>query len=106
MRVKQIAAILTLVANSAFAGLKIELPPETTRFIPGDNADLANAQCLICHSAEYVTTQPRLSLVAWKASITKMREKYGAPIPPDQIEPLAEYLTRHYGTPGTNKVGG
>ncbi len=79
------------------AGLKIELPVETEVFKPGPNADIANAQCLICHSTEYVTTQPPQARAFWKNSVLKMQDKYGAPIAADQVEALADYLVRHYG---------
>ncbi|HEX4646226.1 MAG TPA: c-type cytochrome, partial [Verrucomicrobiae bacterium] len=58
-----------------------------------------NAQCLTCHSVEYVLTQPPLSQTFWASSVKKMREKFGASIPEDQIEPLVKYLTENYGAP-------
>ncbi len=72
--------------------LKIELPPETARFKPGPGAELATAQCLACHSAEYITTQPPLPASFWKASIEKMQKKYGAQLSPDQTQALVDYL--------------
>jgi mono/diheme cytochrome c family protein len=39
------------------AEVKIQLPPETDSFKPGPGADIANSQCLTCHSVEYVTTK-------------------------------------------------
>jgi len=83
--------------------MKIELPAETGVFKPGKGAELANAQCLVCHSVEYVATQPLLTRVAWTASIKKMKEKYGAAVADDQVEALLDYLTANYGT-GTNSA--
>ena len=40
-----------------------------------------------------VTRQPPLRFGEWKAEINKMRTAYGAPIPAEQIEELATYLT-------------
>ncbi len=108
MQFRAIAIFLaTFVAVSApvlAGGLKIELPLETSSFIRGEHSDIASAQCLICHSAEYVTTQPRLNRVGWKASIVKMREKYGAPISTNQVEQLADYLVTFYGAAEGNQV--
>lgn len=87
--------LMAIVARSA--GLRIELPVETEVFKPGPNADIANAQCLICHSTDYVTTQPPQAWAFWKNSVLKMKEKYGAPIAADQVEALADYLVRNYG---------
>jgi sulfite dehydrogenase len=84
------------------APLKIELPPETGVFKPGPGVDIANGQCLVCHSVEYVVTQPPLPRTFWASSVKKMREKYGSAIPEEQVEPLLDYLTQHYGVGDTN----
>jgi sulfite dehydrogenase len=95
-----LALVVATAALSAFAApLKIELPPETAAFKTSPGAELAAAQCLICHSAEYVSTQPPLSRVAWKASVEKMQKKYGAPLPADQVEAIVDYLAQTYGAP-------
>jgi sulfite dehydrogenase len=79
------------------APLKIELPPETHSFKPGPGSELANGQCLACHSVEYVLTQPPEPRAFWEGSVKKMRDKFGAQIPDDQVEPLVNYLTLNYG---------
>jgi sulfite dehydrogenase len=87
-----------LLLTAAFAhGLDIQLPPETGAFKQDAEAEIANGQCLICHSVEYVSTQPALSRAFWKSEVQKMQQKYGAPIPDSQVEPLADYLTKNYG---------
>ena len=88
--------------SSLSAPVKIELPPETGVFRPGPGADIANGQCLVCHSVEYVVLQPPLPRAFWASSVKKMREKYGSAIPEEQIEPLLDYLTKHYGVGQTN----
>jgi sulfite dehydrogenase len=92
-----------LALNAAL--VKIELPPETAAFKPGPGAELANGQCLICHSVEYVTTQPAMPRAFWTTEARKMRDKYGAPLPEDQVEPLVSYLTKNYGV-ATNGAAG
>lgn len=96
--------ILAAVAVAACCGtapaMKIELPPEQTRLASAPGVDLANAQCMTCHSADYVITQPRgKPLAFWKAEVEKMKNVYGAQIPPEDIAPIADYLTREYGSP-------
>src|SRR6266404_6088332 len=83
-------------AFQAFS-LEIKLPPEVGAFKQDSNAEIANAQCLICHSVEYVTMQPPMPRPFWKSSVQKMQQKYGAPIPDAQVEELADYLARNYG---------
>ena len=94
--------IVTIGLAAAAVGfantLRIDLPEGTATLKPGPGADTANGQCLICHSADYITTQPRdKPLAFWKAEVEKMKKVYGAPIPDDQIDSVAEYLTRSYG---------
>jgi len=72
--------------------VSVELPASQTPFPPGDGAVIANAQCLICHSAGMVLRQPPLTQDEWVGEINKMRNAYGAPLPADQIDALAKYL--------------
>lgn len=83
----------------ALAGgpLEIKLPSETASFKPAPGVEIANARCLVCHSVEYVSTQPALTKTFWASSVKKMREKYGAEIPDQQVEPLLDYLVETYG---------
>jgi mono/diheme cytochrome c family protein len=72
--------------------VSVELPTSEARFAAGSGADIANAQCLLCHSAGMVLRQPPLTQDQWKGEIEKMRSSYGAPVPADQVEGLARYL--------------
>jgi hypothetical protein len=93
--------ILTgLVAICLMAGAaekKFTLPAENTKLKPGPGAELVTSQCLLCHSADYISTQPRLTRTAWKAEVSKMQQKYGAPISTNNVGMLVEYLTQNYG---------
>ncbi len=89
---------LFLTAFALNAAEKFSLPPETAAFKNGPGVEIALAQCVLCHSADYISTQPRLPRASWKASVQKMRDKYGAPLQENQIEPLTDYLFRTYGT--------
>ncbi len=81
------------------AGLKIGLPTETAALKPGPGVELVGRECLICHSADYITTQPRdKPLAFWKAEVEKMKKVYGAPIADDQIDPVSTYLAHSYGS--------
>jgi|ERR1700677_1498695 mono/diheme cytochrome c family protein len=73
--------------------VSVTLPDSEQVFPPGAGAEIANSQCMICHSAGMVTRQPPLQFAEWKAEINKMRAAYGAPIPAEQVEELATYLS-------------
>jgi mono/diheme cytochrome c family protein len=87
------------VAARQWPIVKVELPASDESFTPGVGADIASSQCLICHSAGMVLTQPPLKKEEWRAEIMKMRSAYGAPIPEDQVEGLSEYLKNINGRP-------
>jgi mono/diheme cytochrome c family protein len=72
--------------------VSVELPTSEALFPPGNGADIANGQCLICHSAGMVLRQPPLTQDEWTSEIDKMRNAFGAPLPADQVAPLAKYL--------------
>jgi cytochrome c5 len=79
-------------APRQWAIVRVEFPASKETFPPGIGADIASSQCLICHSAGMVLTQPPLKKDEWRAEIMKMRSSYGAPIPEDQVDGLSEYL--------------
>ena len=75
-----------------WAKVSVELPVSQVSFPPGNGSVIANAYCLICHSAGMVLRQPPLTQDEWTAEINKMRNAFGAPLPADQVEALAKYL--------------
>lgn len=94
---RAVSALASLVAASAFA-VTIDLPNETTQLKDAPGVDLVQRTCSICHSYDYIVIQPPGKPRAfWKAEVEKMKKVYGASIPDDQIEPIAQYLTRAYG---------
>jgi len=99
------ACVLALAATAASAAtvphgpVSITLPADAFSFKPGAGVNAAYAHCATCHSAAYVSTQPKLTRAQWNAEVVKMRAVYGAPIPDDQIAPITDYLTAQYGKP-------
>ena len=72
--------------------VSVDLPASQISFPPGNGSVIANAYCLICHSAGMVLRQPPLTQDEWTGEINKMRSAFGAPIPADQVQALAQYL--------------
>ena len=99
--VRALARPATLLLSAAMFSISLaqdwQLPKETQKFKPGPGAELATSNCLLCHSADYVSTQPPLTRTAWKATVDKMRVKYGAPITTNRLDELIDYLTATYG---------
>lgn len=78
--------------NRPSATVTIQLPPDGMSFRDGPNVTLVRANCMTCHSAEYVYRQPPLSKAQWVAEVTKMQKAYKAPVPDDAVDPIAMYL--------------
>jgi mono/diheme cytochrome c family protein len=74
--------------------VSVQLPTSPTLFPAGQGADIANAQCVICHSPDMVLYQPARTQDQWKETINKMRSVYGAPLAAEQVDVLAAYLSR------------
>jgi mono/diheme cytochrome c family protein len=72
--------------------VSVDLPASQISFPPGNGSVIANAYCLVCHSAGMVLRQPPLTQDEWTGEINKMRNSFGAPIPTDQVQALAQYL--------------
>lgn len=79
--------------------VSVKFPDSSNVFPAGPGADIANTQCMICHSAGMVTRQPPLSFDQWKGEVEKMRTAYGAPLPEDQVDTVAKYLFGINGKP-------
>jgi mono/diheme cytochrome c family protein len=74
-----------------------KLPAESVVLKPGKGRELVLGQCLVCHSLDYVTTQPALPRATWQATVEKMRVRYGASIPTNAVPGLVDYLVAAYG---------
>lgn len=68
--------------------------PDPGRMFPGGtSADAINNNCLACHSAGMVLTQPTtLSRTDWQAEVAKMRSTYKAPIAEKDVPAIVDYL--------------
>ena len=89
-----VATACCLAVNAAVKS--IELPPENAHLKPGPGMAEASI-CLTCHSADYISTQPRLTRTVWKAEVAKMQQKYGAPVATNMVDRILDYLTTNYG---------
>lgn len=86
-------------STAAPAIREFEMPLETGTYRQAEGVELAQAFCLTCHSVEYCELQPPSTEKYWAATVKKMKEKFGAPLPEEMLAPLTKYLTEAYGTP-------
>ena len=76
----------------ALTSTNVNLPDDAATFPNGLQVDAVNENCLACHSASMVLTQPRLDAAHWTAIVQKMRNSYMAPIPDGAVPDIVAYL--------------
>jgi hypothetical protein len=72
--------------------VNVDLPFGDRMFPDGPGLDVVNGNCLACHSAGTVLTQPALSPMQWRTEVEKMRTAYKAPIDAKDIDTIVNYL--------------
>lgn len=63
-------------------------------FPGGASADAVNSNCLACHSAGMVLTQPSLPRATWQTEVDKMRNAYKAPVAAEDVPAIVDYLAK------------
>ena len=91
--VASMPAVARAASPSELKPVKIDLPDSDKMFPAGPGSDAINNNCLACHSADMVLNQPALSKPAWAAEVNKMINNYKAPVAPEDVGPIVEYLT-------------
>jgi mono/diheme cytochrome c family protein len=91
------AGLVVCAAATAADTMSITLPQDKVQFKPGPGAQVAQTQCVICHTAEYVYMQPPLTRAQWEGEVNKMRKVFGAPLPEDQVKTVVDYLVTQNG---------
>jgi mono/diheme cytochrome c family protein len=96
-----VAAITVGLAGAVFAAPKtIVLPPDGVQLkmsaLPGYAK--AQANCVACHSAEYMQYQPPTApRPYWDAMVKRMKSVFRAPIDDADMPAIVDYLAKTYG---------
>ena len=98
---KDLFLAFALVATGAGAVTKtLTLPPDGVQLkasaLPGYAK--AQAQCIACHSAEYMLYQPaNAPRPYWENMVKRMQQVFKAPVNDADIPDLVDYLVKTYG---------
>lgn len=76
-------------ANPVHSIVLPQYPPAIT---DGPNKEVYQRNCLTCHTARYVSMQPRFSKTVWQNEVKKMVDAYGASVPEADQALIVEYL--------------
>lgn len=91
------AVALSLSSPCAAKPLAYALPEETAELRPGPGKETAQTQCAVCHSVDYILTQPpKMGRAFWEGEVDKMIKSYGAPIDPADARKIVDYLSAAY----------
>jgi mono/diheme cytochrome c family protein len=95
--------VLPLLAGHAaplteLKSLTLDVPTSDATVPPGPGADAVNGNCLACHSADHLMNQPSLPKETWEEVVQKMITAYKAPISPQDVTAIVDYLASTKGT--------
>lgn len=79
-------------APFALKSVSVELPVSDAQFPGPAHATVINANCLSCHSAGMVLTQPPFTRTEWAAIVGKMIHAYKAPVDETEEVAIVDYL--------------
>lgn len=92
--------LITNIANAAEITdqpLSITLPNDATEYKEGPHVDIARNYCTTCHAADYIYMQPPMPKEKWLGVVQKMQHVFGCPIPENEMDKIADYLTSQNG---------
>jgi len=83
---------LLLIASAALADeSRIQLKE-------GQGKTLVTVNCMMCHSLDYIQmNEGLLDKAGWQKVVDKMIKVMGAPIKPEDVDPIVAYLAKNYG---------
>jgi mono/diheme cytochrome c family protein len=82
--------------KNPFAADPWALPTNQVTLKNAPGLELIQANCVLCHSLDYVSMQPPLTRAQWTAGVDKMRVRFGAPLTTNQIPAIVDYLEANY----------
>jgi mono/diheme cytochrome c family protein len=64
----------------------------------GPDRNLVIGRCAACHSQDYIPmNSPFLDRKGWEAEVNKMVKAFGAPMEPEELTRIVDYLAANYG---------
>jgi mono/diheme cytochrome c family protein len=105
LRLLLVAGIAAVLGASVFPQVRsIELPADNAmaELKPGPGVEVVRANCIACHSTDYIVRQPRSDAKRWEGEVKKMSSVYGAPVSEADAKVIVAYLAAVYGPAQAN----
>lgn len=77
--------------------VSVTFPGSNIAFKSGPNLGVVQANCLVCHNADYIYNQAPLTRAQWTAEVNKMRGAYKANIADADVAKIVDYLMTQNG---------
>lgn len=93
-------ATCVAAAPATAAPKTIEMLPDQMQLTPSPlpGYEKARAQCVACHSAEYMAYQPPTAARPyWEAMVKRMKAVFKAPVEDADMPDIVDYLVKTYG---------
>jgi hypothetical protein len=93
-------AMLAFMGQAHAAPKSIQLPPDGAQLTPSalPGYAKAQAQCVACHSAEYMRYQPANAPRGyWENMVKRMKVVFKAPVNDADMPDIVDYLVKTYG---------
>jgi hypothetical protein len=94
------ACAIGMFASAGATAKSIVLPPDGIQLKPSELPGYAKAQanCVGCHSAEYMAYQPPTAARPyWEAMVKRMKAVFKAPVDDADMPVIVDYLAKTYG---------
>jgi mono/diheme cytochrome c family protein len=94
-----LVATMALLAPAFCAAetLTYSLPEETATLRVGPGYEIAQKNCVACHSVDYIERQPpKMGRAFWEGVVKKMTQSYHAQIDDADAQRIVDYLAATY----------
>ena len=95
-----VGASVALITPALAGSKSIDLPADSVQLRPSALPGYAKAQanCVACHSAEYMLYQPATApRPYWDTMVKRMQQVFKAPINDADMPEIVDYLVKTYG---------
>ena len=104
-RLLLLLGIAMLLGTKAYPQVRsIKLPDDNAmaQLKPGPGVEVVRANCVPCHSTDYIVRQPGGDAKRWDGEVKKMITVFGAPISEADAKAIVGYLATAYGPAKAN----
>ena len=90
----------TLASVLLCSGAAAQADESSVSLAAGEGVERVQASCAMCHSLDYIVmNSPFQDRAGWDKTVAKMVKVMGAPLAPEDVAAVVDYLAANYGKP-------